>query len=66
ENRMAHASEIIKEISRNGLRYTEVPVEIIYSKDTLENGTGSYSTAIGILYKILLWKFNIIQKKFKS
>ncbi|RZD32203.1 MAG: glycosyltransferase family 2 protein [uncultured DHVE6 group euryarchaeote] len=66
ENRMAHASEIIKEISRNGLRYTEVPVEIIYSKYTLENGTGSYSTAINILYKILLWKVNIIQKKFKS
>jgi len=66
ENRMAHASEIIKEISRNGLRYTEVPVEIIYSKYTLENGTGSYSTAISILYKILLWKVNIIQKKFKS
>ena len=57
ENRMAHASEIIKEISRNGLRYTEIPVEIIYNKETLENGTGSYSTAIGILLKILSWKF---------
>ena len=56
ENRMAHASEIIKEISRNNLRYAEVPVEIVYNKETLENGTGSYSTAIGILYKILSWK----------
>ena len=57
EDRMAHASEIIKEISRNGLRYTEVPVQIIYNKDTIENGTGSYRTAIGILFKIVGWKF---------
>jgi hypothetical protein len=54
---MAHASEIIKEISRNGLRYNEVPVQIIYNKDTIENGTGSYRTAIGILFKIVGWKF---------
>jgi len=66
ENRMAHASEIIKEISRNNLRYAEVPVEIIYNRETLENGTGSYSTAIGILMKILSWKIDLFQKKFKS
>jgi len=57
EDRMAHASEIIKEISRNGLRYTEVPVQIIYNKETLEGGTGSYRTAIGVLFKIVGWKF---------
>jgi|TARA_Y100000310_G_C20610040_1_gene777522 glycosyltransferase involved in cell wall biosynthesis len=66
ENRMAHASEIIKEISRNNLRYAEIPVEIIYNRETLENGTGSYSTAIGILMKILSWKIDLFQKKFKS
>ena len=54
---MAHASEIIKEISRNGLKYTEVPVQIIYNKETLEGGTGSYRTAIGVLFKIVGWKF---------
>lgn len=57
EDRMAHASEIIKEISRNSLRYTEVPVQIIYNKETLESGTGSYRTAIGVLFKIVGWKF---------
>ncbi|MDP6845493.1 MAG: glycosyltransferase family 2 protein [Candidatus Nanoarchaeia archaeon] len=57
EDRMAHASEIIKEISRNGLRYNEVPVKIIYNKDTIENGTGSYRTAIGVLFKIVGWRF---------
>ncbi len=56
ENRMAHASEIIKEISRHGLRYNEVPVQIIYNKETLDSGTGSYRTAIGVLFKIISWK----------
>ena len=54
---MKNSKEIIKEISRNGLKYTEVPVQIIYNKETLEGGTGSYRTAIGVLFKIVGWKF---------
>lgn len=30
QDRMAHASEIVSEVKRNGLRYTEVPVTISY------------------------------------
>ncbi|MEL6895806.1 MAG: glycosyltransferase family 2 protein, partial [Planctomycetota bacterium] len=36
--RMAHASEILDQIARLGLRYQEVPVTIRYSQETLEKG----------------------------
>ncbi|MBW2986327.1 glycosyltransferase family 2 protein [Candidatus Woesearchaeota archaeon] len=48
-NRMAHASEIIDEIRRNRLRYKEIPVTIIYTKETLKKGEGSYFGALKIL-----------------
>lgn len=35
---MAHASEFIQEISRQRWRYLEVPVEIVYTKQTLKKG----------------------------
>jgi len=38
QNRMAHASEILDEIARHGLRYCEVPVTVRYSRETLAKG----------------------------
>ena len=38
QNRMAHASELLSEIARNGLRYVEVPVTIEYSGYSLAKG----------------------------
>ena len=38
QNRMAHASELLHEIARSGLRYVEVPVTIEYSKYSLAKG----------------------------
>ena len=38
QNRMEHASEIVEEISKQKLRYLEVPVTIKYSKASLEKG----------------------------
>jgi polyprenyl-phospho-N-acetylgalactosaminyl synthase len=38
QNRMAHASEILHEIARSGLRYVEVPVTIEYSGYSLGKG----------------------------
>jgi glycosyltransferase involved in cell wall biosynthesis len=32
QDRMAHASEIVNEVKRNRLRYTEVPVTIVYQE----------------------------------
>jgi polyprenyl-phospho-N-acetylgalactosaminyl synthase len=38
QNRMAHASEILTEISQSGLRYVEVPVTIEYTAYSLAKG----------------------------
>jgi glycosyltransferase involved in cell wall biosynthesis len=38
QNRMAHASEILEQIGRSGLRYVEVPVTIEYSRYSMAKG----------------------------
>jgi glycosyltransferase involved in cell wall biosynthesis len=38
QNRMAHASELLHQIARSGLRYVEVPVTIEYSRYSLAKG----------------------------
>jgi glycosyltransferase involved in cell wall biosynthesis len=38
QNRMAHASELLDQIARSGLRYVEVPVIIEYSRYSLAKG----------------------------
>jgi len=38
QNRMAHASELLQQIARSGLRYVEVPVTIEYSAYSLAKG----------------------------
>jgi glycosyltransferase involved in cell wall biosynthesis len=38
QNRMAHASELLDQIARSGLRYIEVPVTIEYSRYSLAKG----------------------------
>jgi polyprenyl-phospho-N-acetylgalactosaminyl synthase len=40
--RMAHASEILEQISYHRLRYTEVPVTIRYTKETLQKGQSAW------------------------
>jgi len=44
QNRMAHASEMLAEIARSGLRYVEVPVTIEYTAHSLAKGqhTGDF------------------------
>lgn len=41
QNRMAHASEILEQISAKKMRYVEVPVTIRYSAETLAKGQKS-------------------------
>jgi|SRR5215813_2021437 glycosyltransferase involved in cell wall biosynthesis len=38
QDRMAHASEILAEIARSGLRYIEVPVTIVYTEYSMLKG----------------------------
>jgi len=55
QNRMAHASEIIHEIARLKLRWTEVPVRISYSDYSRRKGQSSLG-AVDILLDLIFAK----------
>jgi glycosyltransferase involved in cell wall biosynthesis len=55
ENRMAHASEILFEISRHNLRYTEVPVTVQYTRYSRQKGQSSIDS-IKVLFDLILHK----------
>lgn len=55
ENRMAHASEILFEISRHKLRYTEVPVTVQYTAYSRQKGQSS-ADSIKVLFDLILHK----------
>jgi glycosyltransferase involved in cell wall biosynthesis len=54
-NRMEHASQIIDQIAKSGLKYVEVPVTIRYTAETLAKGQKS-SEAVRLGLKLLLEK----------
>jgi len=54
-DRMEHASEIVEEVKRHRLRYREVPVTILYSRDSLARGQSSWNS-LRIGAKMLLKK----------
>lgn len=56
--RMAHASEILGEIARHGLRYQEVPVTVSYLEETLEKGQTAWGALriTGHLLAGRIWK----------
>jgi glycosyltransferase involved in cell wall biosynthesis len=55
ENRMAHASEILFETRRNGLRFCEVPVHIRYTDYSKQKGQSAWDS-IKILFDLVLHK----------
>lgn len=55
ENRMAHATEILGQISTHRLKYCEVPVQISYSAYSLQKGQTNWS-GFRILIDLLLAK----------
>ena len=55
ENRMAHASEILFEIKKHGLRYKEIPVHIKYTDYSKQKGQ-SARDSIKVLFDIVLHK----------
>ena len=57
QSRMAHASEILDEISRHGLRFLEVPVTVTYRPETLRKGQSSLA-ALRITGELLLGRFS--------
>lgn len=56
ENRMAHASEILMQIRRQGLRYVEYPTHIIYTEYSQVKGQ-RWQGAIDILIDIFINKY---------
>jgi glycosyltransferase involved in cell wall biosynthesis len=52
QDRMAHASEILDEIVKNKLKYTEIPVNIHYSSETIAKGQKNLGF-IKILFDII-------------
>jgi glycosyltransferase involved in cell wall biosynthesis len=52
-DRMAHASEILDQISRQGWSYQEVPVNVYYSQHSLAKGQSSWN-ALKIGFEMLL------------
>ncbi|PIN70371.1 hypothetical protein COV93_01815 [Candidatus Woesearchaeota archaeon CG11_big_fil_rev_8_21_14_0_20_43_8] len=54
-NRMEVSSEIINEIKRNRLRFTEVPIKVIYTDYSLQHGQSSLN-AFKILVKLMFKK----------
>jgi glycosyltransferase involved in cell wall biosynthesis len=55
QDRMAHASELYDEIRRVKLKWTEVPVTIRYTADTMAKGQSNWG-AVRILFQYLLGK----------
>lgn len=57
QDRMAHCSELLRLITRSELRWQEVPVKVIYSKDTLAKGNQNLD-AVKIAWQLLLGMFD--------
>lgn len=64
-NRMEHASEILDIISKEKLRYKEVPVVIRYSSDSLESGQSSLN-ALNIAFNMISRKLFGLNKNEKE
>lgn len=52
QNRMAHASEIVSDMGRLGLRYAEVPVHIVYTDYSRSKGQSLWNS-VNILSELL-------------
>jgi glycosyltransferase involved in cell wall biosynthesis len=55
QDRMAHASEIVSEIRRHGLRFVEVPVTVLYTDYSRAKGQSAFG-AFRVLFDLLLGK----------
>lgn len=49
QDRMAHASELLRKVQRSGLRYTEVPITVRYTEHSKRKGQGGFQ-AVRILF----------------
>lgn len=57
QDRMAHASEILRRVTRSQWRWQEVPIRVIYSSDTLKKGQKT-TDAVKIVWQLVLGAFH--------
>lgn len=57
QDRMAHASEILRHVTRSSWRWREVPVRVIYSEETLRQGQKT-TDAFRIVWQLVLGTFH--------
>lgn len=57
QDRMAHASEILRLVTRSSWRWQEVPVQVRYSEATLQKGQRSMD-AIKVAWQLILGMFH--------
>lgn len=55
QSRMAHASEILSEIAKKGLRYKEIPVSVLYTPYSRKKGQSIFN-AFNILWDLFTGK----------
>jgi len=56
QDRMAHCSEILRLVTKSGLRWIEVPIRVRYTDESLAKGQKS-SDALKIAWQLLLGVF---------
>ena len=56
ENRMAYASELMMEIVEHNLSYSEIPIQVKYTREIMNHGTSSLFNGFKILFRIFLLK----------
>lgn len=56
QDRMAHASEILKLMTKPGVRWMEIPAHIKYTSDSLKKGNNA-GTALSIVWHLFLGRF---------
>jgi len=57
QDRMAHCSEILRLVTRSGLRWQEVPTRIRYTQDTLAKGQKP-ADALKIVWQLIIGAFH--------
>lgn len=53
-DRMEHASQIVEEIHKKGLKYKEVPVVILYTDYSIQHGHGGFIQALRVFGRMIL------------
>jgi len=55
-DRMEHSSEIAEQLINAGFKYKEVPINVIYTKEMMKKGHGSFLEALRILVRYFIRK----------